>query len=103
MGSSVAVVVLIAGPMATGCTGSTPTAASQTPPAAICDRALGHPAASVEATTVGDIRTTNFGGPSPGIVPGVRAFRGISASARAAWCWVLDPNPSPGADGSSWV
>lgn len=55
--------------------------------AALCETALHRPAATAQATTLGQVRTANFGGPYPGITPGKKAFGGLAARTPAAWCW----------------
>ena len=69
---------------------------------ALCQSALGGRALTAAATTVGEIRTTNIGGPYPGLVPGRHAFPGHAPTEAAAWCWTPSTSASPGTDGGTW-
>jgi len=76
--------------------GPTPVAAAQT----LCNAFATSPVATASLTTLGAVRTSNFGGPSPGLTPLRDLFRGHLASERAAWCWSAAPVRD--ASGPSW-
>ena len=70
---------------------------------AICDAALDGRTLTAQATTMGQVRRTNIGGPYPGLTPGKDAFPELSDSEPAAWCWIAAADSSPGTNGQDWT
>ncbi len=70
---------------------------------AMCAAALHGPILTAQATTLGEARRTNIGGPYPGLTPGKDAFPGLPDNEPAAWCWTAAADPSPGTAGREWT
>ncbi|HET6909173.1 MAG TPA: hypothetical protein VFH54_07535 [Mycobacteriales bacterium] len=69
---------------------------------ALCHDALDGRPVTAAATTLGAVRSTNIGGPPPGLTPGKDAFPDLPTTEPAAWCWTAAASPSPGYEGREW-
>ena len=57
----------------------------------LCRAAFGDRYLNAGPGTVGEVRSWESGGPSPGVRIGKDAFRGASPRSLAAWCWLGRP------------
>lgn len=93
---------------AAGCGGSAGaprgdgTVATSVSAQSVCDDALDGRTVTADATTLGTVRTTNIGGPYPGLIPGKGALPDLPDNEPAAWCWTAAASPSPGDEGREW-